>query len=177
MRERTGAILPNVSPSNVFDTSDGKLLLIAANQDTVFKRLAAAMGRPELATDDRYATHGARGAHQQELDGLINDWTKTIPLDDLEDLMNQHGVPCGLIYRAEDMMQDEHFKARDALVKVDHPDFGPITMQNVAPRLSETPGAVRHVGPTLGEHNDYVFGELLGLSKDRQSELREAGII
>ncbi len=177
VRERTGAILPNVSPSNVFDTADGKLLLIAANQDTVFKRLAEAMGRPELAEDERYATHGARGKYQAELDALINDWTRTIPLDALEEKMNDHGVPCGLIYKAEDMMQDEHFKAREALVKVEHPDFGPITMQNVAPRLSDTPGAVRHVGPELGEHNSYVFSELLGLSDDRQAALREAGII
>ncbi|TNF60894.1 MAG: CoA transferase, partial [Rhodobacteraceae bacterium] len=162
VRERTGAILPNVSPSNVFDTADGKLLLIAANQDTVFRRLAQAMGRPELAEDARYATHGARGAHQQELDDLINDWTRTIPLAELEALLNEHGVPCGLIYKAEDMMADEHFKAREALVKVDHPDFGPITMQNVAPRLSDTPGKVRHVGPALGEHNAYVYGEVLG---------------
>lgn len=177
VRERTGAILPNVSPSNVFDTADGKLLLIAANQDTVFKRLAEAMGRPELAQDPRYATHSARGAHQVELDGLINDWTRTIPLDALEHTMNEHGVPCGLIYKAEDMMRDKHFQAREALIKVEHPDFGPITMQNVAPKLSDTPGAVRHVGPTLGEHNDYVFGDLLGLSEESQAELREKGII
>lgn len=177
VRERTGAILPNVSPSNVFDTADGKLLLIAANQDTVFKRLAEAMGQPELAEDDRYATHSARGKYQQELDGLINDWTRTIPLDDLEARMNEFGVPCGLIYKAEDMMQDEHFKAREALVKVEHPDFGPITMQNVAPKLSDTPGAVRHVGPGLGEHNEYVYGDLLGLSEQSQSEMKEKGII
>lgn len=177
VRERTGAILPNVSPSNVFDTADGKLLLIAANQDTVFKRLAAAMGRPELAEDERYATHGARGKYQAELDGLINQWTKTIPLQDLEALMNEHGVPCGLIYKAEDMMADEHFQAREALVKVDHPDFGPITMQNVAPRLSDTPGKVRHVGPTLGEHNAYVYGDVLGIDAARRDELRAAGVI
>jgi formyl-CoA transferase len=177
VRERTGAILPNVSPSNVFDTADGKLLLIAANQDTVFKRLAEAMGRPELAQDERYATHSARGRYQEELDGLINDWTKTIPLKELEERMNEFGVPCGLIYKAEDMMADEHFKAREALVKVDHPDFGPITMQNVAPKLSDTPGAVRHVGPGLGEHNDYVFGELLGLSAEDCKGLKEKGII
>jgi formyl-CoA transferase len=177
VRERTGAILPNVSPSNVFDTSDGKLLLIAANQDTVFKRLAEAMERPELAEDERYATHAARGAHQVELDELINAWTKTIPQDALEDKMNEKGVPCGLIYKAEDMMKDPHFKAREAIVDVEHPDFGPIKMQNVAPKLSDTPGAVRHVGPTLGEHNDYLFSEVLGLDKSRQAELKEKGII
>ncbi|MFN3147417.1 MAG: CaiB/BaiF CoA transferase family protein [Paracoccaceae bacterium] len=177
VRERTGAILPNVSPSNVFDTADGKLLLIAANQDTVFKRLAEAMGRPDLAEDARYATHSARGAHQAELDGIINDWTRTVPLDALEALMNEHGVPCGLIYKAEDMIADPHFEAREAIVEVDHPDFGKIKMQNVAPRLSETPGSVRHVGPALGEHNDYVYGEVLGLSPDKRAELRDAGII
>lgn len=177
VRERTGPILPNVSPSNVFDTADGKLLLIAANQDTVFKRLAAAMGQPELAEDDRYATHGARGAHQAALDAMINDWTQTIALADLEALLEESGVPCGLIYKAEDMMQDPHFAAREALVTVDHPDFGPMKMQNVAPRLSETPGAVRHVGPALGEHNAEVFGDLLGLSDERRADLQASGVI
>ncbi|MEM7567891.1 MAG: CoA transferase, partial [Pseudomonadota bacterium] len=176
-RERTGAILPNVSPSNVFDTADGKLLLIAANQDTVFKRLSEAMGQPELAEDARYATHSARGAHQAELDGLINDWTKTVPLDALEAKMNEHGVPCGLIYRAADMLEDEHFKARNAIVEVEHPEFGPMKMQNVAPRLSETPGEIRHVGPELGEHNDDVYGGILGLSDETRADYTERGII
>ena len=177
VRERTGAILPNVSPSNVFDTFDDKLLLIAANQDTVFKRLAEAMGRPELAEDERYATHSARGKYQKELDGLINEWTRTLPLNDLEERMNEFGVPCGLIYKAQDMLEDEHFKAREAIVDVEHPDFGLIKMQNVAPRLSDTPGAVRHVGPTLGEDNDYVLSGLLGFDDDEKARLKDAGII
>lgn len=177
VRERTGAILPNVSPSNVFDTADGKLLLIAANQDTVFKRLADVMGRAELAEDERYATHAARGANMTELDNMINDWTKTIALTELETLLNDNGVPCGLIYKAEDMLNDEHFKAREAIVDVEHPDFGTIKMQNVAPKLSDTPGRVNHVGPTLGEHNDYVFNDLLNLSDDVQKDYRERGII
>jgi formyl-CoA transferase len=177
VRERTGAILPNVSPSNVFDTSDDKLLLIAANQDTVFKRLAEAMGRPELAEDERYATHSARGKYQKELDGLINEWTRTVPLDQLEERMNDFGVPCGLIYKAEDMLEDEHFKEREAIVDVEHPDFGLIKMQNVAPRLSDTPGAVRHVGPTLGEDNDYVLSELLNIDDDEKARLKDTGII
>jgi formyl-CoA transferase len=177
VRERTGPILPNVSPSNVFDTADGKLLLIAANQDTVFKRLAEAMDRPELAADPRYATHSARGANQVELDRLINDWTKTIPLAKLEAHLNDFGVPCGLIYKAQDMLEDEHFKARNAIIEVRHPDFGMIKMQNVAPRLSDTPGSVRHVGPELGEHNEYVYGDILKLSAEHQQKLRQAGVI
>ncbi|MEM6438944.1 MAG: CoA transferase [Pseudomonadota bacterium] len=177
VRERTGPILPNVSPSNVFDTKDGKLLLIAANQDTVFKRLAAAMGRPELAEDPRYATHGARGAVQEELDALINEWTKTIELEPLQALMDEHGVPAGLIYTAEDMIQDPHFKAREAIVEVPHPDFGPMRMQNVAPRLSRTPGKVRHVGPALGEHNEDVLKGLLGMQDEVLADYAERGIV
>lgn len=177
VRERTGAILPNVSPSNVFDTGDGELLLIAANQDTVFKRLADAMGRPELALDERYATHSARGAHQQELDALINDWTRTVPLAVLETRLEDHGVPCGRIYKAEDMIADPHFKARDTIVDVQHPDFGSIKMQNVAPRLSDTPGRVAHVGPELGEHNEDVYSGILAIPEEQQADLRARNVI
>ena len=177
VRERTGAILPNVAPSNVFDTKDGKLLLIAANQDTVFRRLSEAMGRPEMSSNERYSTHAARGKHQIELDEIINEWTKTLPLDKLQPHLDAFGVPCGLIYKAEDMVLDQHFIEREALVEVEHPDFGKIKMQNVAPRLSETPGSVRHVGPTLGQDNDYVFSDILNIKKERQEFLRKSGII
>jgi formyl-CoA transferase len=177
IRERTGPILPNVSPSNVFDTKDGKLLLVAANQDTVFKRLADAMGQPELAQNPRYATHAARGAVQVELDALINEWTKTIDLAPLEALLTDHGVPCGLIYTAPDMLADPHFKARNAIVDVPHPVFGSLKMQNVAPRLSDTPGAVRHAGPELGEHTDDVLKGILGIAAEKLDDWRARGII
>lgn len=177
VRERTGAILPNIAPSNVYETADGQYLLIAANQDTVFKRLAAAMGRPELAEDARYATHSARGTHQAELDALVNDWTKTVELEPLEQLLEEHGVPCGLIYKAEDMLRDPHFAAREAIVEVEHPDFGPMKMQNVAPRLSDTPGAVRHVGPALGQHTEEVLAGVLGYDGAQIARLKEAGVI
>ncbi len=176
IRERTGPILPNVSPSNVFDTADGKLLLIAANQDTVFRRLAATMGQPELAEDPRYATHAARGEHQGELDGRINDWTRTIALKPLEELLNENGVPCGLIYTAPDMIADPHFQARKAIVDVPHPTFGMLKMQNVAPKLSDTPGAVRHPGPELGQHTDEVLSGILGLGADMLEDWRARGI-
>ncbi len=177
VRERTGPILPNVSPSNVFDTRDGKLLLIAANQDTVFRRLAAAMGQPGLAEDARYATHAARGEVQVELDALINEWTKTVDLEPLQVLLEANGVPCGLIYTAPDMLRDPHFAARQAIVEVPHPDFGMLKMQNVAPRLSDTPGAVRHVGPELGEHTDEVLTGLLQIGAETLGDWRARGII
>ena len=176
IRERTGAILPNVAPSNVYKTGDG-MVLIAANQDTVFSRLAEAMGQPGLAQDPKYSTHGARGAHQVELDALVEQWTQTLTTRQVLDLMDQFGVPAGLIYRAPDMLDDPHFQARNAIVSVPHPDFGELKMQNVAPKLSETPGSIRSPSPSLGQHNDEVYRELLGLTEERYAELKSAKVI
>ena len=176
-RERTGTTLPNVAPSNVYPTADGEMILIAANQDTVFRRLAEAMGRPELADDERYATHGARGSSMAELDDLIAAWSGTVKADELLDRLNQHGVPAGRIYRAKDMLTDPHFKAREAIVRLLHPELGEFAMHNVVPKLSGTPGRVRHVGPALGEHNDLIYRDLLGLGDGELDSLRAAGVI
>lgn len=177
VRERTGAILPNVAPSNVYPTQDGRFVLIAANQDTVFIRLAACMKQPELAKDDRYATHSARGAHQQELDDMIAAWTRTMDADTLCAALEESGVPFGDIYRAPEMLKDAHFKAREAIVKIMHPTFGAMHMQNVAPKLSATPGRIVHPGPELGEHNSEIFAGLLGMSESRLTALEAAGVI
>ncbi len=177
VRERQGAILPNVAPSNVYPTSDSGMILIAANQDTVFKRLAEAMSRPELAADPRYATHSARGTNQKELDNLISDWTRTITAERLENMMDEFGIPSGKIYRAPEMLADPHFQAREAIVTTSHPKFGSLRMQNVAPKLSLTPGSVRAPAPGLGEHNQDVYQGLLGYSDKRLAELQAAGII
>lgn len=177
IRERQGSILPNVAPSNVYPTKDEKMILIAANQDTVFARLAEAMGRPELAEEERYKTHSARGANQVELDDLVAEWTRTIDAQELEDLMEEFGIPSGKIYRAPDMLEDAHYKARDAIIKTQHPKFGELLMQNVAPKLSATPGSVRSPGPELGQHNDEIYRELLNYDSQRMEELISSGII
>ncbi len=177
IRERTGAILPNVAPSNVYPTKDNKMILIAANQDTVFKRLTEAMGQPELAKDERYATHSARGAVQQELDNLISSWTRTIDADKLEEMMEEFGIPSGKIYTPADMLEDAHFKAREAIVTTMHPKFGDLKMQNVAPKLSKTPGGIRTPGPELGQHNKEIYGEVLAMSAEQMAELESRGII
>lgn len=177
VRERTGPILPNVAPSNVYPVKGGLHVLIAANQDSVFARLARAMGRPELANDPRYATHSARGVHQAELDALIGEWTADMEREELGRLLDEHGVPRGDIYRAPEMLQDAHFKAREAIIEIVHPVFGNLKMQNVAPRLSETPGQIRSSGPELGEHNAEVFGGLLGLDAQCMDSLASQGII
>jgi len=176
-RERTGPVLPNVAPSNVYPTKTGEDVLIAANQDTVFGRLAAVMNRPELTKDERFATHSARGEYMAELDGLIAEWTADQDPDELLEALHQGGVPAGRIYRAKDMFADPHFAARDAIVKLGDPDLGEIAMQNVFPKLSATPGQVRSTGPALGASNDDIYRGLLGLRDDDLGRLRAAGII
>ncbi len=176
-RQRTGATLPNIAPSNVYPTEDGEMVLIAGNQDTVFKRLAEAMGQPELAADDRFATHVARGSRMEELDGIIAEWTVTLPADELLERLHAGGVPAGRIFRAKDMLADPHFAAREAIVKMTHPQLGDFKLQNVFPRLSETPGKVRSLGPELGAHNNEIYQGLLGLDDDTLSSLRTSGVI
>lgn len=164
IRERAGAIIPNVAPSNAYPTEDGSLILIAANQDTVFRRLAEAMGEPTIADDPRYATHSARGKHQGDLDELISKWSSQHATETLLSLLEDHAVPCGMAYTAPDMLSDPHFAARKSIVSVPTEEFGMLSMQNVAPKLSATPGAVRWAGPALGEHNDEILKGRLGMT-------------
>jgi len=177
IRERTGAILPRIAPSNVYPTSDGSFVLIAANQDTVFRRLTEVMGRAEMADDPRYASHTARGLVQTELDEIIAAWTATQDRVELGHKLDEAGVPRGDIYRVPEMLEDAHFKARDAIVSVMHPQFGALRMQNVAPKLSDTPGRIRHAGPALGEHNTDILSGLLGLDAGERERLFAAGVI
>lgn len=175
-RERTGAILPGIAPSNVYPTADGLWILIAANQDTVFARLARAMGRPELAEDERYATHVARGERQAELDDLVAEWSSGLTAEEIETLLTEHGVPVGKIYRAAEMLSDPHFRARGTITHVPHPVLGEVPMQNVFPRLSRTGGQIRWPGPELGAHTEEVLAEL-GRTPDQVAALREAGVV
>lgn len=176
-RERSGSILPGVAPSNVYPTADG-YYLIAANQDSVFRRLCEKMGRPDLATDPRYATHIARGNHQRELDEIIAAWTRTLSTEDLEGMMAEAGVPAGRMYTPADMLADPQFMARQSLIEIDHPKWGRLPMQNAFPKLSGTPGSVRRPAPaTPGQDNMAVYGADLGMTDDEITSLQQRGII
>jgi len=177
IRERSGSVLPGIAPSNAYPTKDGALVVIGANQDTLFKRLCDAMGRADLAADPRYAGHAARGANQAELDALIGAWTATLDADALLDLMETSGVAAGRVYRAPDMLEDPQFAAREAIVELPHPVFGSVKMQSAFPKLTDTPGSVRWPGPALGEHTESVLADRLGLSAAEIAALRERGVI
>ena len=177
VRGRTGAILPFVAPSNTYPTRDDDYVVIGANADTVFARFAEAAGHPEWVKDERYATHNARGENQEELDNMISGWTKERTVDEVLEVLKEAGVPASKVFTARDMVEDPHYAARENVVTVEDPEMGPFPMQNVVPRLNETPGKVRWTGPTLGQHNDEVYGEVLGLSEEEREALRERGVI
>jgi formyl-CoA transferase len=177
IRQRSGSVLPGIAPSNVYRCKDGEYL-IGANQDTVFGRLCVAMGRPELATDPRYIDHVQRGVNQTELDHLVEAWTETLTVDELEEKMIAAGVPAGKIYRAPEMLEDPHFQARQSIIEVDHPRWGPMKMQNVFPKLSKTPGSVRTIAPqSVGQNSAEIYAEKLGLSADDFAQLLKRGVV
>lgn len=176
IRERSGPILEGVAPSNVYPTSDGGMILIAANQDTVFRRLARLIGGEELAKDQRFATHKSRGEHQKVLDETIAAWTQGQSSRELVIRLKEAEVPVGKVYTAEDMVNDPHFRARESIVTIRHPSMGDFPMQNVVPKLSETPGKVRWVGPELGEHNSEIYRRV-GVDDVALQDLQERGII
>jgi formyl-CoA transferase len=161
VREPSGTRLDGNAPSNVYRAGDGRLVVIAANQDALFGRLCAVMRRPELATDPRFATHRARGEHQDELDAEIALWASGRDAADIEAALAEAGVVCGRIYSIADLIDDPHVHARGMLV--DHHDerLGTVKGPGVVPRFSADPGAVRWSGPwEPGAHNDEVLGEV-----------------
>jgi crotonobetainyl-CoA:carnitine CoA-transferase CaiB-like acyl-CoA transferase len=177
IRERSGSILTGIAPSNVYSCRDGEYM-IGANKDSLWQRLAETMGKPELGTDPRYATHLARGENQTELDSLINDWTRTLTVDEVDALMTEASIPAGRVYRAPEMLADPHFQAREAIIEVETEQFGKLKMQSAFPKLSATPSGVRRPAPSIvGQHNAEVYGELLGLSEADLAELSAAGAI
>ncbi len=176
IRERTGSILPKAAPSNVYPCKDG-MVLIAANQDTVFKRLAKAMDREDLISNEQFASHEARGVHQTTLDKLISDWSGTFTMEELQALCDQFGVPCGKIFTAPDMLSDPQFGARDSIIEVETKRLGRVPMQNTFPRLTDTPGRILKAAPDLGEHNEDIYKTTLGMTEDEIVNLAKAGIV
>lgn len=176
-RERTGSILPRIAPSNAYPCSDGDIV-IGANQDNIFKRFSEAIGHPEWAENPRYKTHLARADNQLELDEMISAWTRRHTVAHVNALMIKAAVPAGAVNRPSHILADPHVAARDAIHWEDHPTLGRVPMQNVFPKLSDTPGAVRLPAPDqIGQHNAEILGGLLGMSSAQLAELHKQGVI
>ncbi|MEO0569870.1 MAG: CaiB/BaiF CoA-transferase family protein, partial [Pseudomonadota bacterium] len=177
VRERTGSTLPGLAPSNAYPTADGRDIIIGANQDTVFQRLCEVMGQPELANEPAFATHVARGENAEALDAEIASWTSKYKASVLNELLSEGGVPVGLAYTAKEMFEDDHFAARQSIIRVPDSKGGDLAMQNVFPKLSETPGSVRRLGPSLGADTRDVLHHLLGYDREKIKTLAGHKII
>lgn len=179
VRGPSGTRLEGIAPSNIYRTADGSWVVIAANQDTVFRRLCAAMGHPDLATDERFVNHTARGRNQDELDKTIGEWAARRQPQEIIDLLNEAGVISGPINTVAEVVTDPQLNARGMIA--DHYDeriSRNVKGPGVIPVLSDTPGTIRNAGSARpGQHNDEVYGELLGKTAADLSELRSRGIV
>jgi crotonobetainyl-CoA:carnitine CoA-transferase CaiB-like acyl-CoA transferase len=178
-RTRSGSVLAGVAPSNSYPTADGGLIVIAANADSVFSRLVAALARPELADDERYSTHKMRGRNAAEIDDIITQWSSKLPTDEIVLILRSHGVPVGRINDAKAILEDPHFAERDMIVWPDGHESGgqSLPMNGIVPKFARTPGSVDSTGPRLGEHTSEVLERLCGVDGAEFDELAAAGVV
>jgi formyl-CoA transferase len=179
IRRPGGTRLDGIAPSNLFRSQDDAWVVIAANQDTVFGRLCRVMGRAELADDPRFRDHVSRGEHQDEIEEIVGDWARQHTQAEILDVLGAEGVVVGPVYTVDQIVTDDHFRARDMLVnhhdeRVQEDVLGP----GIVPKMSGTPGSVRWAGrPEPGHDNDRVLGELLGLTSAQIKELSSNGVV
>ena len=176
IRERTGNIMPGITPSAIHTSADGKHVQIGANGDAIFKRFMLAIGREDLANDPELASNDGRDGRRDELYGVIDRWVNSLSLDQVVEQLNQAEVPASRIYSAEDMLGDPQFLAREMFLKAKLPGGKDFKMPGIVPKLSDTPGSCEWVGPQLGEHNNVLLNEL-GYDEAAITRLREQGAI
>jgi formyl-CoA transferase len=176
VRERTGNVMPGITPSNTHTTKDGKHLIVGANGDAIFRRCMEVMARPDLAADPQLQTNAGRDTRAVELYGVIDAWVQQHDEAFVLKTLGDAGVPASRIYSVEDMFKDPQFLAREMLRTAQLPDGKDFRMPGIVPRLTETPGDVDSIGPSLGAHTDVILARL-GYSPARILELREKGVV
>src|SRR5690606_9097635 len=175
VRERTGSALPGIAPSNTYLCGDGRYVAIAGNGDGIFRRLMAAIDRPDLAEDPALAHNDGRALQSDMLDSVIENWTKQHNLDDILRILDEASVPGGRIYTAEDILNDAHYQAREMLQEFKLPDGESVVLPGIVPKLSATPGRTEWLGPELGEHTQEIL-DSIGVTAEQLQQLREAGL-
>ncbi len=176
VRERTGGALPGIVPSNTYACADGQSLVIAGNGDAIFKRLMAAIGRDDLAEDASLARNDGRARRAGEIDAAIGSWTAGLGADAALAMLEAADVPASRIYSVADMRHDPQFAARGMFEEHHFADGQPVTLPGVVPKLSETPGETRWLGPGLGEHTDEVLAAL-GIDAATRAALKAEGVV
>ena len=177
IREPTGSRIPTAAPSNAYPTKDGKWILIAANSEPLFGRLARLMERPELIDDLRFRGNQARVAHVKELDAVIAAWTRRFAAAEADAILSKADIPCTLVYTAAECAADPQFRHRGMVREVEDPLFGSVLHAGVVPHVPENPGQVRWPGPPVGAHTEEVLSDLLGLRPQEIESLRAEGVL
>jgi crotonobetainyl-CoA:carnitine CoA-transferase CaiB-like acyl-CoA transferase len=177
IRERTGATLPGITPSNTYICGDGKYVVIGANGDGIFKRLMIEIGYPEYADDPRFHNNARRSEHAEFLDQLIEDWTKKLPINQVLQILDEAKVPAGSIYSIEDIVNDPHYQARGMIREVEVEGIGKLKVPGIVPKLSETPGDIDWNGPKLGEHTIEVLRKTLNMTDEDIQLLEDKGVL
>jgi formyl-CoA transferase len=177
VRERMGNTFTGVSPAEQFETADGEYIVIHAGSDRTFERLCVTIGEPELARDPRITGRGGRVKHMDELHARIGRWAKTLTLDEALAKLDAGGVPASSVNSIAHIFADPHIHARENLIHVPDPVLGDLVQPGITPKLSRTPGSVRAGAPTLGQHNEEVYRDLLLVSQQEYDQLQSQGVI
>jgi formyl-CoA transferase len=175
VRGRSGSVLAGVAPSNIYETQDGTSVLIAANADSIFRRLAEVSDID--AADARFATHQARAENMRALDDLLDQWVGSLELAELSPVLRDNGIPFTTVSSAADILEDQHFLARRMIQHFDAGFHKPVPTAAVVPRLGRTPGTISGPGPDLGQDTDQVLSDLLQLDADEVDHLRSRGVV
>ncbi|WP_217906604.1 CaiB/BaiF CoA transferase family protein [Bordetella genomosp. 11] len=177
VRQRMGPGTVNVVPHSHYPTKDGRWVAIACTSDKIFERLAHAMGVPEFGGTGKWGTITQREAERAQVDDYVGAWSSQYTRDEVLRRCEEHQVPCGPVYAIDEIFEDPQYAARGNIVRFQDPRVGEYAVPNVVPRLTDTPGGIDRLGPSLGEHNDEVYRQRLGLSAERIEALTRAGVI
>ncbi|MFC4312265.1 CaiB/BaiF CoA transferase family protein [Steroidobacter flavus] len=176
-RERQGNVHFAASPGDHYETRDGRYIALTVAANTVFQRLCESMGRPELADDPRYDAHIKRVANYAQINGIVADWIKSMPVEEVLARLEANSVPHSLIYKPSDILADPHYQARGSIASLEHPKIGSLKLPSIHPRFSASPAPEMQPAPALGEHTQRVLSEMLSMSPGEIDKLREAGVI
>lgn len=175
--ERRPSISGSASPSGTFKTRDEKWVVLVCSTDRTFEYFAKGIGRSDLLEDERFNTNGARVKNNALVEEVVIDWMSKHDYKEIKSILDEAGAPVSLVYSMEDIFEDPHYAARENIVEMDHPDFGKIKMPSIVPKLSETPGEIRWIGPKMGAHNQEIYQDLLSVNRTEFDALKETGII
>ena len=177
IRERSPGLTGHSSPAGTFMTKDGHWVVLVTSTDSTFERLAKAMNREDLLTNEKFCTNERRLQHHDEMNQMVADWIRSMTREDLLQLLDEYGVPVSPILNIKDIFEHPHYQARENIIEVKHPRLGKIKVPGIVPKFEKTPGTIRHIAPDLGEHNQEILQDMLGLSPEEIQTLEEKNVI